>query len=644
MLNNAQFVLNDNLFPDMLLEIRSGNMKGRVIKKLPDDEKGFIEPSLNLFYPNGQSVGSIYSDELANFDVDDCVLFKLDESSATEKVKKKQPHLKVACNVEYDTDPDTNIRFEVYPLDEMLKAAEKDILAKTKEQVAERSLELDRKEEILNEKENELNLKIKHYESQIAELVAERVAASKSDFDLREEQIKQRENDLEREKQSIENLRQTLASDYQTLRRVFPNFKSGDLNELIKIFDLSAIDIKKDVSTLHDLKLPRKLPEAVYQFLDEHRCSINQPVCTQFLLSAFSATITGQFVVLSGPTGVGKTSMVNMFASALGIGHGVVPVRPAWIDPTDLLGFYNPQKNRYQASPFMDRLIDAQQYSKANRMYFLTLDEMNLSRVENYAADFLSRLEKSREGEDDADLSLYSKDIETQIKLEFGRDKDVSEQELKSLSFAINHLSKYPSSIKIPDGLVLFGTINLDETTHNLSPKFLDRSFVINIPPHELVTNIADWNGGNAKIPTYFDLSLSMVKSMVENQGELPNDAQKIWNNILLWQEKYISPLGIRLGFRFSKMYVTYMSIADKLNVHPRAAASAFLKSKLFPWISFHRDDTAIGNARQAKLDILQAWAEDESLSNYPEEYGLQNALQRILERSSDSVVIQYLE
>ena len=62
--------------------------------------------------------------------------------------------------------------------------------------------------------------------------------------------------------------------------------------------------------------------------------------------------------------------------------------------------------------PFMDRLLEAKRWAEADRLYFLTLDEMNLSRIENYAADFLSRLEKARAGEEDALLSLYSNDVE----------------------------------------------------------------------------------------------------------------------------------------------------------------------------------------------------------------------------------------
>lgn len=49
-----------------------------------------------------------------------------------------------------------------------------------------------------------------------------------------------------------------------------------------------------------------------------------------------------------------------------------------------------------------------------------------------------------------------------------------------------NLLKDYRSNFPIPRNLVLLGTLNADETTYDLSPKVIDRSFVITYPPADL--------------------------------------------------------------------------------------------------------------------------------------------------------------
>lgn len=669
MITNEYLQLEKIFSPEVLWEICPRRIKGQVRKKLPGNKEGYIKPAISIAYPNGQVMGEIYSDELEGFGEGDLVIFTMKDASKPEKARLKQPNLQQACAIEFDFPgddiPDAFDQVRIISLgnqlEKLIKGTEEEIQYQIRRQVAERTNDLDIREKRLKGQEKELDNKEKQLNGQSALLsekadelekredaletaIAEQIAARKYELDFREENLKQREAEIQEQVSEIENLRQAVEGERLALARARAKFQKEGGEEFSKVFALLADDTNSDIPSAPDVTPPNDLSGTTCEFLEKQGYSIDAAVSTQFLLSIVSAAVTGQFVVLSGPTGVGKTSMVNTFAAALGAGYGVVPVRPAWIDPTDLLGFYNPQQSRYQASQFMDRFLDARQYSEANRLYFLTLDEMNLSRVENYAADFLSRLEKARAGEENASLSLYSKDIETHLKIEAARPDVTGEKDLKSLAIAVNHLLKYPSSMKIPDGLVMFGTINLDETTHHLSPKFLDRSFVINVPPHELVEKITDWSGGNAQVPPYFELSLKTVKSLAIGEEKLSKEVQTIWDELLHWQENFIRPLGIHLGFRFSQMYVTFMHIAFKLGIEPRAAASAFFKSKLLPWISFHKDDLAVGEPAKTKLDVLQAWAEDISLTEYPEEYGLKSALERIVERSSNAVVVQYLE
>ena len=74
----------------------------------------------------------------------------------------------------------------------------------------------------------------------------------------------------------------------------------------------------------------------------------------------------------------------------------LVPVGANWTDKRHLLGFYNVITQQYQNSPGLDLILEA--YKEENRQYpfFLILDEMNLSHVERYFADFLSVMCKGR--------------------------------------------------------------------------------------------------------------------------------------------------------------------------------------------------------------------------------------------------------
>lgn len=163
---------------------------------------------------------------------------------------------------------------------------------------------------------------------------------------------------------------------------------------------------------------------------------------------AFSL-LTKPFVILSGLAGSGKTQLALAFASALVKDKEkqmcVVSVGADWTNREPLLGFPNAlQPGQYvkPESGVLDLLIEANKNTSIP--FFLILDEMNMSYVERYFADFLSSLESHEP-----------------IRLWDNIGKDV------------------PASISLPPNLFIIGTINVDETTYMFSPKVLDRANVI---------------------------------------------------------------------------------------------------------------------------------------------------------------------
>ena len=173
---------------------------------------------------------------------------------------------------------------------------------------------------------------------------------------------------------------------------------------------------------------------------------------------AFSL-MSKRFLILSGLAGSGKTQLALSFASALVKNREkqmcVVSVGADWTNREPLLGFPNALESGKYVKPesgVLDLLIEANKSENANKPFFLILDEMNMSYVERYFADFLSAME-SKEA-----ISLWNID-ETK-----GKNGEVD---------------RVPQKVTLPKNLFIIGTINVDETTYMFSPKVLDRANVI---------------------------------------------------------------------------------------------------------------------------------------------------------------------
>ena len=74
----------------------------------------------------------------------------------------------------------------------------------------------------------------------------------------------------------------------------------------------------------------------------------------------------------------------------------MVSVGADWTSREPLLGYPNALQHDSYVKPengVLDLLIEANKIENANKPFFLILDEMNMSYVERYFADFLSAME-----------------------------------------------------------------------------------------------------------------------------------------------------------------------------------------------------------------------------------------------------------
>jgi len=132
----------------------------------------------------------------------------------------------------------------------------------------------------------------------------------------------------------------------------------------------------------------------------------------------------------------------------------IVPIGSDWDNNENLLGYPDSLRQAekvYWKPPngALDLMLRASRPENVNRPFFLILDEMNLSHVERYFADFLSSMESGE--------PLF----------------------LHSTSGALGEHGEVPNSLKFPDNLFIIGTVNIDETTYLFSPKVLDRANTI---------------------------------------------------------------------------------------------------------------------------------------------------------------------
>lgn len=163
--------------------------------------------------------------------------------------------------------------------------------------------------------------------------------------------------------------------------------------------------------------------------------------------------------IIAGMSGTGKTQLALSYAEMLDLDEEnknllFLPISPSFTEPEDILGYYSNMHNKYvpASTGLVDLLVHAQ--NNVNKMHMVIFDEMNLSQIEFWFSPFISILERDPE---DRFLTLYSANEDCV-------NKDI-----------------YPSKVKINENVIFIGTINIDDTTKEISDRLLDRSFIVSL-------------------------------------------------------------------------------------------------------------------------------------------------------------------
>ncbi|MCQ2960716.1 MAG: hypothetical protein MJ235_00045 [archaeon] len=272
--------------------------------------------------------------------------------------------------------------------------------------------------------------------------------------------------------------------------------------------------------------------------------------------------------------------------------YKIIPVGANWTENRHIVGYYNVITNEYQSTPAYDLIKAA---NNSAEPHFLILDEMNLSHVERYFADFLSAIESGEK------IPLYG------------------EEELT-----------------LPQNLFIIGTVNVDETTYMFSPKVLDRANVIEFETYsalDYMNNKINLDAPNGDI-SYLENPLAGnyirdygIDELRDLFQDVTVDGNPFWNiltdEIFKFQE-ILKESGFDFGFRVINEIVRFMAVAWEYEDKPEEFTNwsryfdACIKQKLLP--KLHGSEKIIGET----LDKLYANCVDNSFdtketSKYPE-------------------------
>lgn len=242
--------------------------------------------------------------------------------------------------------------------------------------------------------------------------------------------------------------------------------------------------------------------------------------------SLLTAMRTKPFLLLAGISGTGKSRIVKQMAfescpnipvlrcdkTAPG-NYELIEVKPNWHDSTELLGYESEiGGSHFVLTPFIKFLVKAMRYED-KAPFFVCMDEMNLAPVEQYFAEFLSVLESRKllpngtiTSEPLVKADIFTKyeatlkdalfDIK-QPKAKYDETEDPVE-DYGDFNSVYERLKA--EGLRLPSNLIVVGTVNMDETTHQFSRKVIDRAMTIEMNIEDAETPFKNFFDGTAAL------------------------------------------------------------------------------------------------------------------------------------------------
>lgn len=350
--------------------------------------------------------------------------------------------------------------------------------------------------------------------------------------------------------------------------------------------------VKDTVSPHADIVIDRKKGrDAVIQDLSKAKTNYSPSALSTSYLTAMR---TKPFLLLAGISGTGKSRIVKQMAfescpdipalrsdkTAPG-NYELIEVKPNWHDSSELLGYESEIGGpHYVVTPFVRFLVKAMRYPDVP--FFVCMDEMNLAPVEQYFAEFLSVLESRKLLSDGTITSepLIKAEVFKKYADQLHRDLGITDTDTYKAVY--DRLKK--DGLRLPSNLIVVGTVNMDETTHQFSRKVIDRAMTIEMNIEDAETPFKNFfEGGDAlhyyDNPQPKDLFLSKVVQASEALSILSaEDASYLKENVPGLLHSLNSALNgtpFKIAYRVQNELILYFFSLREEN--PDEAAEALL-------------------------------------------------------------------
>lgn len=403
-------------------------------------------------------------------------------------------------------------------------------------------------------------------------------------------QIEQLSKEIDEKNKNFNKLVEDIKLEEQTKEDLEIQFM-----EIKRMFGLEEPEAHNTQEAFHVLEKDEDFFRAVQRGL--YHINGENFVYEYDIVKRFIASLrTDQLVLLTGPSGTGKSSLVHQIGEVLHpckVHH--IAVQSNWTDVQDLLGFFNPLKNTYMPTPFLQALVDAR--NDKNSLHIICLDEMNLAHVEYYFSSLLSAREKFPEKRF-LDLYAYKFYREAMLDLEelIGKSfAEITRTDVEILDYIKRKdarekyelLWDYPAHFLIPKNVRFVGTLNMDETVKPLSPKVIDRSFIIELDHPSKLSHVRE-ELEKHPINKKIEMDINEFIQPALEEPQLTVEQAVVIDTVQDWTAALHGIPNAAMNSRGIMHMKRYLSSLDTVE----GVAEEIVNSKVLPRILFSKNET----------------------------------------------------